>query len=364
MNIYSKGASSVAIVEDLPPDLHELFVAYDAIYFSGRLQAKGVFIRWSKKSMTRCAGYCRASPAGGVEIVISEPLHKYRTSTELKETVLHEMIHALDFITPNSKRDHDGHGAFFLSHMNRINSSTHVHDPYRPRGAAYHITIYHNFTNEVRSYQQHVWRCDRCDHEIRRSMNRTPSEKDCRAYRKDGSKWLHDGGAHNKTNRCGDRRCWIHNHIRLCGGTFVKQSSPSITSDRSKKREPGASASSNAARKKPKQQTLVDLTESGMFTEEKQIDERVKIACNSGQRTARNDVVIDVDSVDDVQCTLPGSSKSVTFSNTKLAQTGDAKLLELLEMGFEEEAARTALVACEGKVLLAVSTLLGEHIPT
>lgn len=39
------------------------------------------------------------------------------------QTLLHEMIHALLFVTQNN-RDRDGHGPEFCKHMNRINQAS------------------------------------------------------------------------------------------------------------------------------------------------------------------------------------------------------------------------------------------------
>ena len=39
------------------------------------------------------------------------------------QTLLHEMIHALLFVTQNN-RDRDGHGPEFCKHMNRINAAS------------------------------------------------------------------------------------------------------------------------------------------------------------------------------------------------------------------------------------------------
>lgn len=39
------------------------------------------------------------------------------------QTLLHEMIHALLFVTQNNK-DRDGHGPEFCKHMNRINKDS------------------------------------------------------------------------------------------------------------------------------------------------------------------------------------------------------------------------------------------------
>lgn len=49
--------------------------------------------------MTLCAGTCQMDTPGYCLITLSEPLLKFRNNNELKETLLHEMIHAYLFIT-------------------------------------------------------------------------------------------------------------------------------------------------------------------------------------------------------------------------------------------------------------------------
>ncbi|KAH7649810.1 hypothetical protein FG379_002524 [Cryptosporidium bovis] len=142
--------------------------------------------------MTLCAGKCTYEPGGRCVVSLSEPLLKYRTVKELRETILHELIHAYLFITLNN-RDRTSHGPEFCYHMNRINAL-----------AGLNITIYHNFHEEVNYYRRYVWRCNgvcRNKHPhygfIRRSVNREPNKNDF---------W------------------WAH-HKNTCGGKFVKQES-------------------------------------------------------------------------------------------------------------------------------------------
>jgi predicted SprT family Zn-dependent metalloprotease len=48
--------------------------------------------------MTLCAGTCKYEGFQSSTITLSEPLLKYRSANELKETLLHEMVHAYLFI--------------------------------------------------------------------------------------------------------------------------------------------------------------------------------------------------------------------------------------------------------------------------
>ena len=81
---------------------------------------------------------CRYEGRGGYCCIsLSTPLLKLRPRSDLVNTLLHEMIHALLFVTHNN-RDRDGHGDEFHKHMYRINKES---------GSK--ITVYHSFHDEV-----------------------------------------------------------------------------------------------------------------------------------------------------------------------------------------------------------------------
>lgn len=61
--------------------------------------------------MTLCAGTCCLSFKDSCTITLSESLLKFRSNNELKETLLHEMIHGYLFITNPKACDHDGKSA-------------------------------------------------------------------------------------------------------------------------------------------------------------------------------------------------------------------------------------------------------------
>ncbi|XP_077367579.1 DNA-dependent metalloprotease SPRTN [Festucalex cinctus] len=176
---------------DPTPDVRAMFLEFNNRFFWGKLS--GVEVKWSPR-MTLCAGVCSYEGRGGLcSIRLSEPLLKLRPRKDLVETLLHEMIHALLFVTQNN-RDRDSHGPEFCKHMKRIN-----HDS----GA--NITVFHNFTDEVDAYRQHWWRCDGpCQNRkpyfgyVKRAMNRAPSAQDP----------------------------WWGDHQRTCGGTYVKVKEP------------------------------------------------------------------------------------------------------------------------------------------
>ncbi|CEG47873.1 Uncharacterized conserved protein [Plasmopara halstedii] len=188
---------------DPNPDLHSLFQEYNCLFFEGRLA--GCEVKWSKR-MTLCAGLCSFQRLSGFcSIRLSEPLLKLRPRSDMVNTLLHEMIHAYVFVG-TSVRDHEDHGPLFQSHMNRINEA-----------AKTKITVFHTFHDEVNSYRQHVWQCTGpCRRTrpyfglVKRSMNRCPGPKDR----------------------------WWADHLRSCGGNYIKIKEPKeFTAKQAKKRE-------------------------------------------------------------------------------------------------------------------------------
>ncbi|XP_042325090.1 LOW QUALITY PROTEIN: DNA-dependent metalloprotease SPRTN [Sceloporus undulatus] len=195
---------------DPNPDARGLFMHFNETLFEGQLAA--VEVKWSPR-MTLCAGMCCYEGRGGMcSIRLSEPLLKLRPRKDLVETLLHEMIHALLFVT-NNDRDRDSHGPEFCKHMHRINSLT---------GA--NITIYHDFHDEVDSYRQHWWRCNGpCQNRkpyfgyVKRAMNRAPSANDF----------------------------WWSEHQNTCGGTFTKIKEPENYSRKGKQKNNQAEVPAN-----------------------------------------------------------------------------------------------------------------------
>uniref|UniRef100_A0A1D1ZPK1 SprT-like domain-containing protein n=1 Tax=Auxenochlorella protothecoides TaxID=3075 RepID=A0A1D1ZPK1_AUXPR len=187
-------------------DIHAMFLHYNNLYFEDSLGACSV--EWSSKRMTSCGGVCEFR-GGGCTIKLSEPLLKFRPVADIKAVLLHEMIHAHNFLVGSKDDGRDGHGSVFQAHMRRINACRDP-DPLRPL-EGYNITIRHSMLDEVAYYQNHHWSCPRCGHLVRRAMNRPPQEADC---------WRRAGPA------CADPRCGWHVHLRHCGGTYVKVKEP------------------------------------------------------------------------------------------------------------------------------------------
>eukprot|EP00736_Rhodelphis_marinus_P004932 Rmarinus@m.17548 len=189
-------------------DVIELFRFYNITYFDASLDC--VSVEWSGPRMTLCAGICTYHRREGLcQIRLSEPLLKYRPMHDMKNTLLHEMIHAWLFVKEKNT-DHSAHGPCFVRKMEIINAHKAV-DPYRPP-QGYKITVFHTFVDEVAHYRQHHWECDRCGNTIQRAMNRAPSENDCWRF--------------NKFGKCSDSACPVHQHMKHCGGSYIKTKEP------------------------------------------------------------------------------------------------------------------------------------------
>jgi hypothetical protein len=228
---------------DPTPDVHGLFAHFNALYFNSALAA--VSVEWAPR-MTLCAGTCSFSHSRGdaPRIRLSAPLLSLRPPSDLKNTLLHEMVHAAIFLSGEREpAGSGGHGPIFAAHAARINAGRAlgpggrgfgglagagaghvVHDAVRPPGG-YRIEAYHSFHAEVAHFRVHHWRCTgACGTLVKRATNRAPQPADCvRAGRRRG------GGP------CDGRGCWWHGHERGCGGAWVKVAGPP-PKDRSKKK--------------------------------------------------------------------------------------------------------------------------------
>ena len=176
---------------DPTPDIFVLFQHFNALFFGGALDA--VELKWSKR-MTLCAGLCRYDSRGGACVIhLSQPLLSLRPRADLINTLLHEAIHAVLFVT-KSLDDRSDHGPAFMRFAKAINQR-----------AGTDITVFHSFNDEVDVYRTHIWRCDgpcatRAPYfgYVRRAMNRAPGPTDS----------------------------WWTDHRAKCGGAYSKVAGP------------------------------------------------------------------------------------------------------------------------------------------
>ena len=170
-------------------DLQHQFELYNNIFFEDLLNQ--VSVNFSEK-MTKSAGlfsFYNGKPVIRLSIIIL----KYRSIKEIKETLLHEMIHAYCYYKKYDMSDDlSGHGYYFKKKMFEINKLT-----------GFKISIYHHFIKEINLYSN-IWRCNgKCRNKkpnfgfIIRQNNRKPQKAD-------GSKFkVHKkycGGEYEKLN--------------------------------------------------------------------------------------------------------------------------------------------------------------------
>lgn len=207
-------------------DVFEYFTIYNEIYYENLLGS--ITLEWSKK-MTSCAGVF--SVHNGIpKIRLSEPLLKYRSINEIKETLLHEMIHAYCYIKKlDMSDDMSGHGKHFKQKMNEINNLTGLH-----------ISVYHSFHDEVNFYKKYVWRCNGKCREwgphygyVRRQMNRPPQKADS----------------------------WWSDHQKKCGGTFIRilPTDEDLEKQKKKRKKSTVKGKENKVKEKRKNKTIDDF---------------------------------------------------------------------------------------------------------
>ncbi|KAE8770925.1 Zinc finger RAD18 domain-containing protein [Hordeum vulgare] len=203
---------------DPEPDIAELFCHYNALYFQDTLGACAV--TWAEEPLPYGdTSGCEYYPGGGGCIVLlSRSLYEVHTYSDLKNVLLHEMIHAYVCIKDNNT-NHSNHGVNFQKLMNTINSSP-VPDRHRPLGG-YNIITLHDIRKKCYQYE-----CDGCGDFVRSTKIRGPSHDDC----------IERMGANSS---CPNSACQWHRHKKRCSGSYhrVGKSAPGCA-------EPGGSVAS------------------------------------------------------------------------------------------------------------------------
>lgn len=186
---------------DPEPDIAELFCHYNALYFEDSLGACAV--SWAEEPLPYGdTSGCEYYPGGGGCIVLlSKSLYEFHTYSDLKNVLLHEMIHAYVCIKDNNT-DHSNHGANFQKLMNTINSSS-VPDRHRPLGG-YNIITLHDIRKKCYKYK-----CDVCGDFVRSTKIRGPSHDDC----------IERMGANSS---CPNSACQWHRHKKGCSGSYYR----------------------------------------------------------------------------------------------------------------------------------------------
>ncbi|XP_044947279.1 actin cytoskeleton-regulatory complex protein PAN1-like isoform X1 [Hordeum vulgare subsp. vulgare] len=193
-------------------DLWDLFNHYDELYFRGALDAAAFAVEWAyprTKNIT-CFGSCSFGDLR--KITLYEPILQYRTNADLKNALLHLMIHAIIFVKHGMKRL--SHGPVFRDWMDAINTCT-TEDYMRPPGG-YCITTTHDFSEEKSCNIQGIqWKCELCGVTLLRATRMAPPS--------DSSCCIENVSEHVT---CGNMLCQWHNHKMGCGGTYVVTKPP------------------------------------------------------------------------------------------------------------------------------------------
>ncbi|KAF7072462.1 hypothetical protein CFC21_077582 [Triticum aestivum] len=191
---------------DESPDLWQLFCHYDRLYFRGELDAAAFAVEWAYPRMrtTTCFGSCSFGDLS--KIILYEPMLQWRTNADMKNALLHLMIHAIIFVKHGMKNL--GHGPVFRDWMDAINTCT-AEDLMRPTGG-YRITTTHDFSEEKSCNIQGIpWKCEWCGVTLLRATNLGPPSDSC----------CIENVSEDAT--CGNMLCQWHNHKMDCGGTYV-----------------------------------------------------------------------------------------------------------------------------------------------
>ncbi|CAM0907992.1 unnamed protein product [Alopecurus aequalis] len=201
------------VLEDPPvgesPDVWTLFQHYDKLYFQGALVDAPFVVHWASprmKNITSCFGSCSFGKTGKT-ITLYKPMLQHRPSADLKNALLHLMIHAIVFVK------HDmtclsTHGPIFRAWMDAINGCP-IEDHLRPE-EGYCITTTHDFSQEKNcSIQGNLWKCELCAGTLLRATKLGPPSDSC---------CIENVRQHAT---CGNKLCHWHNHKTDCGGTYV-----------------------------------------------------------------------------------------------------------------------------------------------
>ncbi|XP_047051509.1 DNA-dependent metalloprotease SPRTN-like [Lolium rigidum] len=194
------------------PDVWQLFRHYDKLYFRGVLVDAGFSVEWSQPRMKTISSFGSCSFGESNTITLYEPILKYRTNADLKNALLHLMIHAFLSVKCDAKGIW-GHGPAFRGWMHALNTCS-IDDRMRPT-CGYCITTTHDFSPEkCGSMQGFWWKCESCGVTLLRAKKLGPPSDSC----------CIENVSQDAT--CGNMLCNWHNHKVDCGGTYVVTKSP------------------------------------------------------------------------------------------------------------------------------------------
>ncbi|XP_020585640.1 sprT-like domain-containing protein Spartan isoform X2 [Phalaenopsis equestris] len=188
---------------ELLPDIQQLFRHYNALYFDDALGACNV--GWSPLLRSN-SSTCLYIEAYRCEIRLSKRLLRHISSADLKNSLLHEMIHAFLWIKQKNK-NRSKHGPNFWALAKEINNSCKDDNQKPPNG--YNISDQHTFNDEAETSAVHHWMCESYGHLAKREISRRPSLSEC------FEKTCHE-------NDCGNLSCGCHRNSKLPFGQYNK----------------------------------------------------------------------------------------------------------------------------------------------
>ncbi|CAM0951302.1 unnamed protein product [Alopecurus aequalis] len=187
------------------PDAWDLFRHYDELYFRGALVDAAFTLQYVTPRARTISSIGSCSFAKTSKTIT---LHRTnRTSADLKNALLHLMIHAIIFVK-HGMNSCSSHGPVFRDWMEAINTCS-IEDSMRPKGG-YCITTTHDFSREkLCSIQGNLWKCESCGVTLVRATRLGPPSDSC---------CIENVSQHAT---CGNILCHWHNHKTNCGGTYV-----------------------------------------------------------------------------------------------------------------------------------------------
>uniref|UniRef100_A0ACD5Y9N8 Uncharacterized protein n=1 Tax=Avena sativa TaxID=4498 RepID=A0ACD5Y9N8_AVESA len=186
------------------PDVWALFRHYDELYFRGALVNAAFSLEWARqrKKTISAFGSCSFRKMRTITLYRTN-----RTSADLKNALLHLMIHAIIFVK-HGLTCLSSHGPVFRDWMDAINACT-IEDYLRPK-RGYRITTTHDFSMETPPrIQGNLWKCKSCGVTLVRATKLGPPSDSC---------CIENVSQHAT---CGNMLCYWHNHKLNCGGTYV-----------------------------------------------------------------------------------------------------------------------------------------------
>uniref|UniRef100_A0ACD5YFX0 Uncharacterized protein n=1 Tax=Avena sativa TaxID=4498 RepID=A0ACD5YFX0_AVESA len=190
------------------PDVWELFRHYDKLYFRGALVSAAFELEWAYPRLKTSSGFgsCYFGKMSKT-ITLYQPMLQRRTKADLKNALLHLMIHAIIFVK-RGMTCLSRHGPAFRDWMDAINDCS-IEDYLRPKGG-YRITTTHDFSpEELQNIQGNLWKCKSCAGTLLRATKLGPPSDSC---------CIENVSQHAT---CGNMLCSWHNHKMYCGGTYV-----------------------------------------------------------------------------------------------------------------------------------------------